>query len=502
MALLTYMKISKLNLDDELVTISKNAPASLNRYIYYPDHLVRMPGPFPNTGLISNIVQNANILCEPAFDSFLSGVFRARAQRGAKVLDQSVGTFLSRLFNKSITDNLASAVIHGIYAGDLYNLSARSLFPVLWDIDGNDSFNRDLYRYGSGSRSYRPKPLVELLSFLWDRSSSFDQHIRGKVPKLDNTSVFTFKRGIQQLATALEDYLRAQSRVTLKLGTTVTKLAGSRSHLDKISVSTAPNTTSTEPSSTSVRAYDYVISTLSAPTMSRVLEFSHPSASKAFSAHDQAVNVMVVNLFYPQPDLLPVSGFGYLIPRSTPLGQNGECALGVIFGTDSSPGQDTAPGTKLTVMMGGHWWNGIPISDLPDPHEATKMARAILERHLNITAEPIIAEARLQTNAIPQYRVGHPFRLLQIERSLNSTTTMSPTAPPSGRLRLAGSWYSGVGVNDCITSARMAVEGIRQGHLDRAMDLYLHGTHPLSWILEERRGGESKFYERVPISST
>ena len=57
-----------------------------------------------------------------------------------------------------------------------------------------------------------------------------------------------------------------------------------------------------------------------------------------------------------------LQGFGYLIPQSVPFELNPERALGVIFDSDISPDlHSTVPaeklGTRLTVMMGGHWWD-------------------------------------------------------------------------------------------------------------------------------------------------
>lgn len=168
---------------------------------------------------------------------------------------------------------------------------------------------------------------------------------------------------------------------------------------------------------------------------------------------------MVVNLYYSEPDLIPVQGFGYLIPRSIPFTQNPERALGVIFGSDSSVGQDTAPGTKLTVMMGGHWWDGWQESDYPDHETAVEMARSLLERHLQIKATPTVARSRLQRNAIPQYTVGHKDRMHDLSQAVREDF--------SRRLTLAGSWYAGVGVTDCVTQGYLAASyGVGARKLD------------------------------------
>jgi hypothetical protein len=36
-----------------------------------------------------------------------------------------------------------SALLHGIYAGDLYRLSARTIFPLLWHLEGETEYGID-----------------------------------------------------------------------------------------------------------------------------------------------------------------------------------------------------------------------------------------------------------------------------------------------------------------------------------------------------------------------
>ena len=153
---------------------------------------------------------------------------------------------------------------------------------------------------------------------------------------------------------------------------------------------------------------------------------------------------MVVNLFFGDPDLLRVHGFGYLLPRSLPFEQNPERALGVIFDSDATIGQDNVPGTKLTVMIGGHWWDGW--DTYPDEEEGANMARAVLARHLKIVEEPQTIRVSLQKNCIPQYTVGHADRMWTANQALEQRF--------HGKLRVAGNSYTGVGLNDCVRAAR------------------------------------------------
>ncbi|KAI9742936.1 MAG: inner nuclear membrane protein enriched at telomere/subtelomere region, partial [Chaenotheca gracillima] len=81
-------------------------------------------------------------------------------------------------------------------------------------------------------------------------------------------------------------------------------------------------------------------------------------------------------------------------------------------------GQDTATGTKLTVMLGGHWWSEWTDSDYPSETEAIQMARTILERHLQITEEPETAKARLQKDASPQYEVGWRDHMAKVHKEV------------------------------------------------------------------------------------
>lgn len=168
---------------------------------------------------------------------------------------------------------------------------------------------------------------------------------------------------------------------------------------------------------------------------------------------------MVVNLYYSNPNMLPMDGFGYLIPRSIPVDQNPERGLGVIFASSSSVGksalapyadvsQDTVPGTKLTVMFGGHYWDGWKETDYPDHESAVRMARTMLERHLGITDAPAVARSRLQRDAIPQYTVHHLNLMYALSRAVRTDF--------SNRLGIAGNWYNGVGVGDCVKQGVLA----------------------------------------------
>jgi hypothetical protein len=125
-------------------------------------------------------------------------------------------------------------------------------------------------------------------------------------------------------------------------------------------------------------------------------------------------------------------------------------------GVTRRKGQDTVAGSKLAVMLGGHWWDGWAKADLPTDEEGIKMAKALVARHLGVFQEPEVAKARLQWQCIPQYPVGYQESMKKMHKEV--------LKPFNGRLKVAGSWYQGaVGVNDCIHYGTLAAVGIREG---------------------------------------
>ena len=176
---------------------------------------------------------------------------------------------------------------------------------------------------------------------------------------------------------------------------------------------------------------------------------------------------MVVNLYFADTNILPAHGFGYLIPRSIPYKENPERALGVVFDSDATIGQDDIEGTKVTVMLGGHWWD--QWDTYPDEDEGASMAKAVLRRHLKILTEPDAIRVSLQRDCIPQYTVGHQQRLYDGGAELINSFNY--------KLRVAGNSYTGVGLNDCVRAAREVAQGLASGQPDLGLEWYI-GARP------------------------
>lgn len=473
------VQVQELDLAKDAIFPQRTSPAARNRYVYYPDHLVRMP--HPAFGIADNLW---SLWTEPIFKTAIwSGMTEIlKDARSESVHDESVGDFFSRRFSKTIVDRILSAVLHGIYAGDAWQLSAKSLFPGPWrdEATAGSVLAGTLKSRADGVEVTKREAdyLQEMKSYAWDPLLK---------ATLKDTTVFTFKDGLGMLSDKLTRHLYEQGNVEFRTSTPVDHIVLSE---DRSSVQIKAK------GAEQAEGYTHAISALSPYHLNLITNKSTPGAT-SLVPHIPAVTVMTVNLYFRTPDLHP-PGFGYVIPQATPFENNPERALGVVFDTAYSPSpsdldftnwlitdadqlkqareqgqlinvndfawynmpdrpntQDDvkARGTKLTVMLGGHWWNGWPA--FPDEQEGLALARSVVERHLGITEEPEAWSVNMQKDCIPQYTVGHEQRLKTAHNNI--------WREYKGKLRVAGSWMSGVGVNDCLRSAFDVVRSLRDG---------------------------------------
>lgn len=460
--LITLNLARDLGLEDRILMTSKNSVAAQNRFIYYPDHLVRMPG--PGSSLLQNL---SNVLSEPIFKGTIPGALSeiTKLRRSGDLQDESIGSFLTRRFGSALADNVVSAVYHGIYAGDIYKLSARAILPSLWAIEWrNNSIIKGLLEQAFGGMHPIATSDLDMTKTLESQPIMSD-----KLEAVKKSSVFTFKGGIGELADRLEAKLDESDNVLILEKTDVRriKLRSSPGN-EKIQI----NAKEVSNRETTDYDFDHVLSTIPGNKLANIASRS-PTTNLSPLSHTSAVTVMVVNLFFSNPAILPVHGFGYLLPRSVPFEQNPERALGVVFDSDASIGQDDVPGTKVTVMLGGHWWDDFDA--YPDEDEGARMAKTILDRHLGIDEEPRAIRVSLQRNCIPQYEVGHEARMEDASLRLESF---------KGRLRVAGNSYTGVGLNDCIRAASDVVKGLVDGTGTTGLESFV-GGRKWSWFKRE-----------------
>ena len=208
-------QLRDLGMEDRILTTSKNSVAAQNRFIYYPDHLVRMPGPGGNI-----FASMATVWREPLFEGAIAGLLSEvnKPRRAEEVTDESIGSFISRRFGSAVADNIVSALYHGIYAGDIYNLSARTILPALWHMESrHSSIMRGMLDQLFGGLKAMSNDDFDALA---DRSYPLPS--AGDVLReVKKSSVFTFKGGLGELAGRLEEKLNNCPNISVYKNTAV-----------------------------------------------------------------------------------------------------------------------------------------------------------------------------------------------------------------------------------------------------------------------------------------
>lgn len=160
---------------------------------------------------------------EPVFKGLLPGAAMewSRDPRPDDLEDESVASFLERrLGTPNVGNNIVSAVLHGIYAGDIYQLSAKSLMPKQWHLESRcGSLLRAMTQsMREGGAEVMPLKDANLKSEI---VTKLDQSL---LRSMRHASVYSFKDGIGQLTSALEKSLKAKANVHFRLKETISSV--------------------------------------------------------------------------------------------------------------------------------------------------------------------------------------------------------------------------------------------------------------------------------------
>ena len=141
-----------------------------------------------------------------------------KPKRPDSMSDETVGSFLARRVDKRIADNIVSAVFHGIYAGDINQLSAKTLLSMPWQLEG---------RYGNALGGFfrmqneDPRPEQVTLVHPYDReiAKAMNEEIDielGFAKNLKDSAMFSFRNGLQQMVKALLDTVENKDNVEIR----------------------------------------------------------------------------------------------------------------------------------------------------------------------------------------------------------------------------------------------------------------------------------------------
>ncbi|XP_052345867.1 protoporphyrinogen oxidase-like isoform X3 [Oncorhynchus keta] len=330
--------------------------------------------------------------------------------------DESVHSFVSRRLGTELADIAIDSLCRGVFAGDCRKLSVRSCLPPLYNAEKARGSIILGMLLGPG-----PGPDVPP-STLTKRAAQ------------ENWAQWSLKRGLQNLPEALEERMRNGGRVEVHKDTPV------------MGLSTNGTGWEIQLEDGTIKA-DHIIAALPAKALaSALLTAAQPLSQQLREI--ATVTVAVVNLEY-EGSVLPVTGFGHLVPSSEDRG-----LLGVVYDSVPFPQHNRTggPTTRLTVMMGGAWFQEV-FGNSEEVTEQLLLDRATqaVTSHLGVTSRPIWSVVALLKDCIPQYYLGHWKRLENMRQCIRDHNLP---------LSLAGSSYDGVSVNDVIFSGQTAAEGL------------------------------------------
>jgi len=408
--------VDELGLRGELEPIAASGASIFLRGALYP-----LP-----TGLVLGVPTSATSLRH-----FRGLTRRARARarldrvlpRGLEVGDDvSIGEILRTKLGRELTYHFIEPMIGGIQAGRVDDLSARSVFPALYDAARSGGSLMRALR-AAAPVSPGPRPGGE-----------------GAVTGPGDTDAPLFcslTSGVGSLPDTLSRRLRERG-VVLRPGIAVTALRRTPAGNYPWEVDTVATTTPA----------DAVILATPAPVVATLLG-AHDDALAALAGVTSAGAAMVTFLFSRSDIKLPVEGTGVLIPLGTRgVGDESLLSTAVTLLDRKWPRLERDDEVLLRVHVGrsdDERWSTFSDDELSD--RVLQELRFVLGR----CGEPTASLVQRWPQGLPQYRPGHE-QLVQRAREAASRLGVA----------LAGNAYDGVGIPASVGSGRRAARDVQE----------------------------------------
>lgn len=327
--------------------------------------------------------------------------------------DESLGDFIRRRFGRECLSRLAGPLLGGIYVSDPDRLSMQATFPRLLAMEQEHG---SLIR---AARAARRRPAPEAQAPPAARKAMFN----------------SLRSGMGSLVERIVQRLNGE----LRLNTPIARV--SWPHARPL----------IHPVSGEAWTSDAVLLAIPAGHAAHLLTAAAPELSRHLSAI-RYVSTATLTLAYRASDIppdRPLDGFGVLIPEV-----EGRSIIALTWASTKFPYRAPDGLVLLRAFVGGY--RNEALAHAPE-HDLLGMIRRDLSAIMGVRAEPILHKLYRWPHANPQYDVGHLDLVARIEAE----------AARSPGLHVAGSSYQGVGIPDCISSARRAVARILD-HLPNA----------------------------------
>lgn len=437
--------LRQLGLLDQVEVMKSSSVANRKWLLDLAGNLVQVPN---STGSFVKFLTSD--ITNGAVKSVLSEPFVKKLET-EKPQDESIRSFFARRFRlPALADNVLSAVMHGIYSGDISKLSVKATLPRLLELEkehGSIIKGVFLGMFAQKKPFELSLPLKQYEALISPQAS-----LEALAKELKKYPILRLHDGLQTFPLAMAAYLEKQPNVSIKYNSDVQQI--------KADGTVVANET---------QKFDHIRYTLSTWTLSQI--YKNPKVQQLLSNFEHTT-IFLANVYAPKGGLIPAgkNGFGFLVPIRN---KNPESLLGVIFDSDcesdavrffDGKSLPKVPYQKITMMFGGHYFNkrGVP-SNSVSLGAAKKVLKSVLEvdlskynvrvrdeskelgQPINIGPDDLIISYNLHENCIPQYNVGFLDNLAALKEEILQES--------QGKISVGGTSLGKAGVPDCVMNA-------------------------------------------------
>ncbi len=397
--------VDRLGLNER---IQKSDESAAERYLYRHGRLHLLPsGP---VGFLKSAVLSPGGRLRVMLEPF--------AGAGPEGRDETIAGFVSRRIGREAAEVLIDAMVSGVFAGNIHELSMASSFPKMAAME-EEYGSLVKAMIGRMKERKRAKKRVENMRA---RGEPIEELVKPGGPAGPGGTLTSFDDGLDIWMDGFRNILGD----SIILDSEVTSIRPADSVESNWLIETG--------SGHSFPAKSVVV-TVPSPVAAPILREIDAELG-ATVAEIRTANLAVVALGYDEKDTEgPLNGFGFLVPRL-----EGIRSLGCLWDSSIFPGRAPEGKVLLRVMIGGaHDPEAVELDD----DTLLEIVRKDLVTTMELTAEPELIRIYRHPLGIGQYTPGHQTRLDTIE----SITKRLPG------LWLAGSSYYGISMNACIEKA-------------------------------------------------
>jgi protoporphyrinogen/coproporphyrinogen III oxidase len=384
--------VNELGLQNELVYASREA---IRRYILRNGRLYPLP-------LNPVSLLRTDLFSRKAKLRLFGEPFIGRSKDGYY---QSISQFVERRLGREFLDYAINPFVAGVYAGNPDELSVKSAFPKLYELEE---------KYGG--------LIVGTIKSIRERK-------RRPEKSKQSAKMFSFKSGMNIFPKTISDSLKEKVFFQTEVAS-VEKLDGGyrvkylqngkRDSMDcNILVSAIP----------AYAAAD-ILKDLDVKTAEHLLNIYYPP-------------VLVLYVGYEKSSInRPLDGFGFLIPS-----KEKKSFLGAIWSSVLFPERCENDKASFTIFVGG---SRNPQIAEQDKNETVAQVLKEFQEIMKINSEPTFISSKFWNKAIPQYNLGY----IEHEKAFEEFENNFPG------FFLAGNYRGGISLGDCMKSSEAVYKRI------------------------------------------